>query len=261
MARRPAQTAVYTQIADALRERILKGEFGQDPLPTQHDLAKEYGVARQTVREATNLLISEGLVETGRGRGMFVRQVRHMIYRPQVEFGRQPSDVMDRWMSELTEEGRQPSQTIDVAVVSPPLDVAQRLRIPADAPVVVRRRVRSIDGIAYYVNDSYYPLDLVAGSAIMLPGDIAPGANDLLTELGAHQVRAIDEFHLRMPRPDEVARLGLARGVPVAVQITTGITDDDRPVRCVISVLPGDRCIVMYERTRPAIAEPSGDGE
>ncbi len=31
----------------------------------------------------------------------------------------------------------------------------------------------------------------------------------------------------------------------------TGYTSDGRPVRCTVNVLPGDRHVILYERTKP----------
>lgn len=123
---------------------------------------------------------------------------------------------------------------------------------------VVRRRVRSLDGEPYYINDTYFPLELVDGSEIMSPADIARGANRVLAELGHEQVRALDELYVRMPTPDEVYRLKLGPGTPVAVYIITGITEQAGPVRVAINILPGDRHVIAWERHRP---EPeTGEG-
>lgn len=247
---------MFRRIADDLRARIESGELGPgQQLPTQLELVDQYEVARMTVRQALNELVNEGLVISRRPQGLFVRDRKRMAYRPQSEFHRPPSDVMDRFMAAITQEGRTPSQTIDVALSKPPTEVQQRLNIDPDATVVVRRRTRSIDGEPFNINDSYYPLDIVANSDIMSPSDIARGASEVLSELGHTQVRAIDEIYVRAPRPEEVSRLDLAPGTPVALHICTGYTADDRPVRCVLNVLPGDRHVIIYERLRPTDGE------
>jgi DNA-binding GntR family transcriptional regulator len=54
------------------------------------------------------------------------------------------------------------------------------------------------------------------------------------------------EIITRMPTPDEVARLGISTGTPVAEHIRTGYTATSRPVRVMISVVPGDTLILQY---------------
>jgi DNA-binding GntR family transcriptional regulator len=146
-----------------------------------------------------------------------------------------------------------------VTVVAPPAEVAERLQLKPDEPAVARRRVRYLDGEPYNTNDSYFPLGLVQATEIMHPGDIARGTNQVLTDLGYEQVRAFDEFYVRMPTPDEALRLQLGLGTPVACHICTGITADDQPVRVAINVLPGDRHVIVYERAKPYEPDPDPD--
>jgi GntR family transcriptional regulator len=49
-----------------------------------------------------------------------------------------------------------------------------------------------------------------------------------------------------MPTPDEVTRLGISIGTPVAEHIRTGYTADNKPVRVIISIVPGDTLILQY---------------
>jgi GntR family transcriptional regulator len=68
------KVALYLRVANSLRGRIGQGEWApEQQLPTIGDLAKEYGVALITVRLALQMLGSEGLVESTRGRGTFVK--------------------------------------------------------------------------------------------------------------------------------------------------------------------------------------------
>ncbi|PJE97517.1 GntR family transcriptional regulator [Streptomyces carminius] len=57
------------RVADTLRDRILSGDLPPGArLPTQHELAEEFGTNRTAVRQALDLLRHEGLL-TGTGRG------------------------------------------------------------------------------------------------------------------------------------------------------------------------------------------------
>ncbi|MGW0432574.1 GntR family transcriptional regulator [Micromonospora sp. NPDC003197] len=172
-----------------------------------------------------------------------------MVFRPQSEFRPRPhTPEMDAFITEFSGEGREPRQEIEVGVTEPPADVAKRLRIEPGQLVAVRRRLRYLDGEPSHLNDSYFPLDLVQGSEILQPEGIARGANAVLAELGFPQVRAIDELYIRMPTPDEAARLALGPGTPVAYHLVTGFTEAGRPVRVAVTVLPGDRHVITYER-------------
>lgn len=247
----------YQRIASDLRAAISSGELGPGAqIPAEPELMSRYGVARGTVRTALAQLTNEGLLAVESGRGTFVRRRRQLVYRPQEEFRPQPgSPEMDRFMAARADEGRVPSQTIEVAIVRPPAEVAERLELAEDDLTVVRRRVRSLDGEPFNINDSYFPAKLVEGSEIANPADIARGTRQVLAELGHAEARALDEIVVRMPQPDEVHRLALGPGTPVAVHVVTAYTAAGRPVRCVVNVLPGDRHVIAFERRRPEDAE------
>lgn len=63
------------QIANAIRAAILRGLFTADErLPSQHELARKYGVARETVKAALRILDTEQLIVSRQGAGVFVRR-------------------------------------------------------------------------------------------------------------------------------------------------------------------------------------------
>src|SRR5947209_799995 len=63
----------YAQIADAIRQRVARGQWPKGhQLPTNEELAEEFGVSRVTVRQAVDLLARDGVVAAKQGRGTFV---------------------------------------------------------------------------------------------------------------------------------------------------------------------------------------------
>ncbi|WP_009478478.1 FadR/GntR family transcriptional regulator [Rhodococcus sp. JVH1] len=70
------QARLYEDVADQLREAVLTGQFKTgDKLPTETELAAQFGVSRAVVRQATLNLEHEGLVTVlvGASGGTFVR--------------------------------------------------------------------------------------------------------------------------------------------------------------------------------------------
>src|SRR5512133_793407 len=64
---------IYRQLRDRVVAMILDGTLKEgDPLPSVRSVAAEYRVNPLTVLKGYQLLAEEGLVETRRGRGMFV---------------------------------------------------------------------------------------------------------------------------------------------------------------------------------------------
>ncbi|MCS0635140.1 FCD domain-containing protein [Streptomyces sp. LP05-1] len=61
-------------VVEQLRGQLAVGEWAVgDRIPTEHDLAEQLGVGRNTVREAVRVLVHAGLLESRQGHGTFVR--------------------------------------------------------------------------------------------------------------------------------------------------------------------------------------------
>jgi GntR family transcriptional regulator len=64
---------IYRQLRDRVVAMILEGALKEgDPLPSVRNVAAEYRVNPLTVLKGYQQLADEGLVETRRGRGMFI---------------------------------------------------------------------------------------------------------------------------------------------------------------------------------------------
>jgi GntR family transcriptional repressor for pyruvate dehydrogenase complex len=76
---------LYEQILQQIEQRIVSGELKVgDQLPSERELAEQFGVSRTAVREAIKALREKGLVEILVGRGTFIANgtpnvVRHTL--------------------------------------------------------------------------------------------------------------------------------------------------------------------------------------
>ena len=127
----------YGWLACSLRERISLGEWSPgNALPPESLLAKEYGAALGTLRQAIALLVSESLLERRHGRGTFVRaglggatMLRFFRFRNAGELQATPkSKILTR--------------SIALAGVAE----AKALGLPAGASVLMLERLRSLNG-------------------------------------------------------------------------------------------------------------------
>jgi GntR family transcriptional regulator len=65
---------IYRQVRDRVVALILDGALNDgDPLPSVRNVAADYRVNPLTVLKGYQELVDEGLVETKRGRGMFIK--------------------------------------------------------------------------------------------------------------------------------------------------------------------------------------------
>jgi GntR family transcriptional regulator len=66
---------LYQQLQDILRAEIVaKARKPGSKLPSEHELCREYGITRPTVRQALEGLVREGVVQKHRGKGAFVTE-------------------------------------------------------------------------------------------------------------------------------------------------------------------------------------------
>ncbi|MFE5618381.1 FadR/GntR family transcriptional regulator [Streptomyces sp. NPDC056524] len=68
------RTSLVDSVVEQLREQLRQGEWAVgDRIPTEHELAEQLGVGRNTVREAVRVLVHAGLLASRQGNGTFVR--------------------------------------------------------------------------------------------------------------------------------------------------------------------------------------------
>ena len=242
-------TPLYRGIAADLRGDISSGRLPPgSQLPTEQELRDRYKVSRNTVRLALGLLANEGVITSTPGRGTFVRDRAVLTYyasraeaadRPDTEKG-------DAYVTEVREQGRQPSQTFEMRIVPASLAVAQRLHVDEGEGVAVRRVMRRVNGEPWSLQDSSYPMDVAQECGLLAPYDITRGTIRVMAEHGYVEVGHVDEITTRMPTPEEAHTLDLATGVPVLMYIRTAYTKN-RPVRLTETIFAGDRNRVAYE--------------
>jgi len=69
----------YYELMENLHQKIISGEIRPgEKLPSENELSAEYGVSRQTVRKALQILQNEGYIYAEHGRGTFCSEMmRH----------------------------------------------------------------------------------------------------------------------------------------------------------------------------------------
>lgn len=126
--------------------------------PSERDLVVRFGVARMTVRQALDALVTEGVLERFPGRGTFVAAPRRV-----------PTGVTGL-TEDLARRGLvAESRTLLADRVRAGASLARTLRVEPGTAVLHWRRVRLADGRPVCVSDAYLPEALVPGMADALP--------------------------------------------------------------------------------------------
>ncbi|MCG6499090.1 GntR family transcriptional regulator [Kitasatospora sp. A2-31] len=253
-----AQSPKYQRLAADLRRRIAEGEFtAQAALPVESELERQYGVARNTVRLAVDVLVNEGRLVRLQGKGTYLREhpvLDHRAYGPALRSAPRdplvglrdclalPSAV---YRGEAAEAGRELTVDFEMMIVRARGDIAERLGLRAGEAIVVRRQLRLLDREPYSIEESHYRAGLAAGTPLMEPDQIEGGDESVLAALGRTEIGAVDHLVARMPGPEEAQWFQGGPGVPLVVQ--TRVTYDRRgPVRVIETRYSADRSRLVY---------------
>jgi GntR family transcriptional regulator len=184
---------VYDQLADAIREEILAGQYepiegdiAADELPGAAELGARYGVSDKTAARAIQRLIAEGLVRARPG-------LRPVVSRSPSGPRHGPCTAALRaqgkpgvWFSESDFQGQEVVKEIPATGwVQVPDPVAPLLRLDPEASVWARSRRTLVDGKVVETSVSYFPAAIAEGTDLMTFGPFPPGASSAFSRTPA----------------------------------------------------------------------------
>jgi GntR family transcriptional regulator len=242
--------AVYRQIADHLRDAIMRGRLHEgEQLPSESQLMEHYGVARMTVRNALRILLDEGITTAEHGRGVYVRARPPVRRLASDRFAqRHRKEGKAAFLAESEQAAATPSvDRLHVYEDRPPSEVADRLRLPDDAVVVIRSRRYSLDGRPVETAVSYIPADLARSTPIADPNPGPGGIYARLEDSGHTLERFTEDVAARMPTPDEALALELPPGTPVFRLVRTAYDNDGRAVEVCDTIMAAHAYLLTYE--------------
>lgn len=236
------------RVAEELRRAILDGALAPGaPLPSERELARRHGIARNTARQAIAILQADGLVDAQHGRGVFVRQGRPLLRRAHDRAARRHGEA-GPFRAEVEAQGRVARvEVIAVQRIPAPAWVAQRLGL-AEGELVLRRRNRCrADDEPVQLVDTYLPPAIADGTSLADEVPAPGGIYAALEELGHRLARIDEELTARMPLPAEIDALVLGAGVPVIDLRHTGYDAAGAAIEVTQSILPGDRNALTFD--------------
>lgn len=202
---RSSPLPLWAQLLADLRQRVATGEFA-DRFPSDEELRRQYGVSRQTVREAARRLQVDGVIVRERGRGSslstsVLEQPLHTMY----SLARTAQDLGLSERSQVlalcrTEAGA----------------AAEHLDLKADAEVVFVERLRYVGDQPLSLHRSWLPVERSEG---LLGADLRTGSlYDALAECcGVRVTGGWERIQPDIPDTDLRGLLDLVEGNAVLV--------------------------------------------
>lgn len=145
----------YEQIAEILENKIRDNEWGiGQKIPGELELAKEYHVARSTIRETLNVLQQKGMVEKKHGSGTYVTENKQAMENPLI--------YLDSVGKMIQEAGYVTGSNFYGAEHELPDDnLRKRMQLKSNEKIVIVNRERTADQEAVVFSYNIFPEKLV----------------------------------------------------------------------------------------------------
>jgi GntR family transcriptional regulator len=225
-------TPYYAQLAAILRTTIEQSRRPHDPLPSEAELERAYGVSRTVVRQALSHLTNEGLIYRRKGKGSFVAERKHTaaLFQTLVSF-----------YDEMAARGHPPvSKVLTLKRITAPDDIAAALRVSENAPVIKLDRLRFVDGEPVVLSTSYIPYDLAPE---LLGEDLSRCSLYRVMEqkFGLQIDSGVRRIEAITARPADARMLGCKVGAPLLVVNSLVYLPSGRAVELSVSKHRADR--------------------
>ena len=218
----------YYTIEQELRGRIATLR-PNDPLPSEAELAREFGVSRMTARAAVTRLVTDQLVYRQSGRGTFVA----------APAPHRSADSLVRFSAEMRRQGRTPgSRLIERRRRTATQAERDRLRLPKSAPVIAVRRVRLADDQPVALESAVFPGTITG----LLDADLVTGSlHAALRSLGHTPTTGTATLTAQNAAPEAAGLLGVPAGSALLVEHRLILDQHGRPLELTSSAYVGDR--------------------
>ncbi|WP_405145885.1 GntR family transcriptional regulator [Sphaerisporangium sp. NBC_01403] len=224
----------YAQLIAEMERRIESGEYPPgSPLPSEHQLMAEFGMARPTVVKALGVLRDNGWIVTQQGKGRFVRG------RPALSAGQHPRTgrgLLDRKELPAT------TRLVSAGPVKAPRRIASYLGADEGASVVLRKTVVHQGDEPSEIVAVWVPAHLAEGTALAEPGELAHGVRRLVeSAAGVGLDHIIEHMTARNPTKEERDLLGVPGSAALLDLFAVACDATGKAWVVLETVLPGDR--------------------
>jgi GntR family transcriptional regulator len=235
----------YIQAREALRDQIQLGQLEPgEKLPSEDQLAAQFGVSRMTMRKSLNGLIDAGLLYRRHGVGTFVTQSR--VQRDHTR--------LTDFFENCRQSGRTPkAQVLYKEVIPANEEIAEALRLAPGEELIHIGTLRFVDDEPITFHDAYLP-------ARLFPHLVSQKANELKLE-SQHVWQLIEQrgFNLTnvverleaQPATNEISSLlRIHEGAPILYGERVLYADDGTPLKYADCYNRGDRFSLTVILTR-----------
>ncbi len=230
---------LHKQVENLLRELIVDPNYQNgELLPKEVDIAKRLGISRNTVRQATNKLVIEGLLIRKKGVGTTVGKPSY-------------TSRLDNWFSfsqEMHEKGLEfTNYSLKSGWIKANLEVSRHLQIRKGTKVLKLERLRGLDnGPVVFFQSYFHPRIGLTGEEDFTRHLYEIMEEDLavLPSVSKEEIKAI------LADEDIAELLGIEKNAPVLYRKRIVCDPGDRPIEYNIGYYRADRFSYSIELKR-----------
>jgi len=228
-------------LVDALRGRILTGEFGDGKLPSFRTLGAEYNTTQETMNKVMQALQAEGVLVSQGTKGVFVNNARIRMPGVVIDFTHYLEDEGLKAKSEFIEKPQ---------LIKPSTDIIKRMGLKKGEQVLYRNRRQGTEQSMFRLYEEYFPQSLITED-MLEQIYINPDYNILLAikdtfkkTIGYTQ----EEIISRLPTAIEQKQLQIVRTNPIIYAQLKHFTEDKKTIiTCNNKILNANRFLLTYD--------------
>lgn len=229
-------------IVDALRNRILAGEFGDEgKLPSFRKLATEYKTTQETMNKTMQTLQAEGVLISLGSKGMVANNKRVRI-----------PGIVAHFIKHVEASGFTPTEvTLGIPeFITPSPEIAKAMLLPENAQILLRRRRQGTKLYPLRLVEGYYPKSLITNE--MFDTIKKDEHFHIVNAIKKNTKKAIKHVHediiARLPTAYEQEQLKIVRTNPVIETTLINYTADKQTVIMYLKmVLNANHFLLSYD--------------
>ena len=237
---------IYRQIAEKIATEIKAGTRpANSKIPSERELAEEFGISRMTARTAVNSLVRQGVVVRRNRAGAYVTQ-------PKFRFDLSSSAGLHEQLHKI---GVKPGARIIVAekVLANALDpeVMQALALTGQDEIyrIIRLRTANDDSVA--IENSYFPAHFFPG---LLDFNLTDSIYGILKKyFSIEPTGSVQEMEITFLSEQWADMMGVTTGLPTVEIKRRTVTTDNRPFEFAHDIYRGDRLVFIAQTIGPTL--------
>ncbi len=225
---------IYHQIYIDLKERIEKDLNFGGYLPSEGELADQYGVSRLTVRQALKNLMEDGIIEKQRGKKSKIREIKNIENLSQLKGFTQDAILLGHVPSSIVLANK---------LVTVPDQAVEKFKISKGTKVIFLNRLRLLDGIPYAIEMAYINVSIDVKLLNILDMDMSKSSLYAFfkDEVGLKLEYADETIEVVQANPENAKLLSIQSGNCILLRNRFTYTNDDQCIEYVQSYYRGDK--------------------